>query len=387
LPPTEEDEAGIRTARRLACQSWERLRSLPLREQTALVESEAEAGMRSWALAELLCHESARATADGRTQEALRQARLALRVAGLAPEGPSWRARLEGYAWGHLANALRSAGALNESEEGFRRAEKLWMEGAVSHPGPLDNSRVLRLEALLRRAQGRLQEGLELLDRVRHFSPTVETPVLQIQRGAFLVEAGRCDEAVEELRRTTVLLQGRLKADRCSPRLRLDLAFNLAVSLDHAGRHAELEPTLGDLTELAAAHGTDVDRTRVRWLAARAAAGAGRTREALAALGAVRSALAGHGLDYDAVLVTLETAALHAAHGDTAEVKELARGLAPLTQSAAVPRGGQATLKLFCRMAEKDGLTPESTRRFGEDFRRTGGDPSLRPEPWPELED
>lgn len=69
-------------------------------------------------------------------------------------------------------------------------------------------------------------------------------------------------------------------------------------------------------------------------------------------------------------------------------VQELARDLVPLTQSSseAIPRGAQATLKLFCRLADKGGLTPESIHRFAADFRRTGGDPNLRPEPWPTLE-
>jgi tetratricopeptide (TPR) repeat protein len=381
LPPTGEDDRRFEADRRRARQSWERLRTLPSRDQAVLVENEE--GLQSWALAELLCDQSAGAAAGGREQEALEQAQVALRVAGLAREDPSWRARLEGYGWAHLANALRALGELPEAEEGFRRADSLWLEGALSHPGPLDNTRMLRLEALLRRAQGRLNDGLSLLDRARTIIHTPEVPVLQTQRGAFLGEAGRWDEAVQELLRAASHV-----GPRHAPRLRLDLAFNLAVSLGHAGRHTEAEARLAEMRKLAAAHGTEADRIRVRWLAARTAAGRGQTGKALTALTGVRNALAKHGLPYDAVLATLETAALHAAQGDASEVKELARGLAPLAQapSEAIPNGARATLKLFCRLAEKDGLTPESTRRFADDFRRTGGDPILRPEPWPTLE-
>jgi len=389
LPPTEADDRVFQSARRHARRGWERLRALPFAEQAALVESETE--LQSWALAELLCDESARATAAGRGHDALQLAKVALRIAVLAREDASWRARLEGFAWAHLANALRSLGDLAEAEEGFKRAGDLWMDGALSHPGPLDNTRTMRLEALLRRAQGRLNDGLGLLDRARSIVHTPEVPILQVQRGAFLAEAGRWDDAVQELRRA----ESHIAADH-APRLRLDYGFNLAVCLGLAGRHAEAAGGLAALTRLAAAHGTETDRIRVRWLAARAAAGRGRTGKALTAFASVRKALTKHGLVYDAALATLETAALHSeeatAGGSAAAakeaIKELARGLIPWTQSPSevIPRGAQATLKLFCRMAEKDGLTAESIRRFAEDFRRTGGDPNLRPEPWPTLE-
>ena len=387
LPPTEEDDLKFEKDRSRAEQSWDRLRTLPFREQTALVESDA--GMQSWALAVRLCDESVQATAGGQGQEALQQTRLALRVASLVRDDPSWCSRLQGYAWAHLANALRAGGDLREAAEGFERAEALWMEGAVCHPGPLDYNRMLRLEALTRRAQGRLNEGISLLERARTLFHTPEETVIQIQRGAFLAEAGRWDDAVQELLRASAQVKGRHAA-----RLRLDLAFNLAASLGHAGRHGDAAALLDETRKLAAAQGTDVDRTRLLWLTARSAAGLGRTREALAALGTVRQALEGHGLLYDAALAALEIAALHSSQGPAAEVKELARGLAPLAQgtaasgaSAAIPRGAQATLKLFCRLAEKDGLTPASTRRFADDFLRTGGDPNLRPEPWPVLEE
>jgi len=385
LPPTEAEDRVFQSDRRAARRGWERLRALPFAEQAALVESETE--LQSWAMAELLCDESARATASGQGHDALQLTKIALRIAALTREDASWRARLEGFAWAHLANALRSLGDLADAEEGFKRAGDLWMDGALSHPWPLDNTRTMRLEALLRRAQGRLNDGLGLLDRARSIVHTPEVPILQVQRGAFLAEAGRWDDAVQELRRA----ESHIAASH-APRLRLDHGFNLAVCLGLAGRHAEAETCLAALTRLAATDGTETDRLRVRWLAARAAAGCGQTAKALTAFAGVRKALARHGLIYDAALATLEAAALQ---GDlsTAEakaaVRELAHGLLPWTQppSEAIPRGAQATLKLFCRLADKDSLTVESIRRFTEDFRRTGGDPNLRPEPWPTLDE
>ena len=386
LPPTEADDHVFQSDRRHARRGWERLRLLAFGEQAALVEKETD--LQSWALAELLCDESARATADGRGHEALQLAKIALRVAVLARDDASWRARLEGFAWAHLANALRSLGDLAEAEEGFKRAADLWLDGALSHPGPLDNTRMMRLEALLRRAQGRLSDGLGLLDRARSILRTPEMPILQVQRGAFLAEIGRFEDAVQDLRRAEPTI-----AASQAPRLRLDHGFNLAVSLGLAGRHTEAEECLKALTKLAAEHGTETDRIRVRWLAARAAAGRGLHKKALTAFARARKELTRQGLVYDAALATLETAALRADESlvdplMAKAVQELARDLVPLTQSSseAIPRGAQATLKLFCRLADKGGLTPESIHRFAADFRRTGGDPNLRPEPWPTLE-
>jgi len=383
LPPTEADDRVFQSARLHARRGWERLRALPFAEQATLVEKEAE--LQSWAMAERLCDESACATATGRGHEALQLAKIALRIAVLAREDASWRARLEGFAWAHLANGLRSVGDLAEAEEGFKRAGDLSLDGSLSHPGPLDSTRTMRLEALLRRAQGRLSDGLGLLDRARSIVHTPEVPILQVQRGAFLAEIGRCEDAVQELRRA----ETRIGASQ-APRLRLDHGFNLAVSLGLAGRHAEMEECLAAMTPLAAEHGTETDRIRVRWLAARAAAGRGRSKKALTAFAKARRELNRQGLVYDAALATLEIAAFHAGESTEAggAVQELAHDLAPLTQSPseAIPRGAQATLKLFCRLADKGSLTAESIRRFAEDFRRTGGDPNLRPEPWPVLE-
>jgi len=363
---------AIRAARGDALRAWKRLAKLPFRDQMALVEKEE--AMQGWALAELLCHESAEATADHRSDEALQLAKVALRIAGLVQEIPSWRSRLEGWACGHFANALRARGDLQESEEGFRRAEALWMEGAVSHPGPLDSARVLRLEALLRHAQGRLKEGLDLLERaftVAH----ADKLVVRVQKGAFLGETGRWSDAARELQRASDGLAG-----RHPPHLRLDAAFNLTVSLLHAGQPAEAKTTLAELRELVTAHGTKVDRVRMRWQEAR-------LKKSLPLYTEVRNALTEHGLPYDAAVATFEAAALHAEKGHTEEVQELARGLAPLAVSERVPRQARATIKIFCKMAEKDGLDSERTRRFAEDFLRTAGDPSLRIEPWPLREE
>jgi tetratricopeptide (TPR) repeat protein len=381
LPPDEDEKINIREDRREARRMGGRLRALSYREQTALVEKEEE--LQAWALAELLCDESAQAVAEGRAEEGLQTAKVALHVAGLAREEESWRIRLESYAWSHLANAQRALGDLSEAEETFRHAEKLWMDGAISHPGPLDSARSGRLESLLRKAQKRLKEGLDLLDRAQRIARPAEELVIRIQKGAFLGISDRWSDAVKELLRVGAGLKA-----KHPPRLRLDFTFNLLVCLIHAGSLAEAEKILGEARTLAETPGTAVDRTRVRWQEARVAAGLGRKKAAITAFAEARRALADHGLPYDAALATFELAAFQAEQGNAAEVKELAaRELAPLIAAEGVPRESQATIKLFCRMIERGSVPPEQVRRFADDFRRTAGDPSLRLEIWPLRED
>jgi hypothetical protein len=375
LPPDEEQRGYIRAARHEAPRNAERLRSLSFREQMSLVEQDE--ALQGWALAELLCDESLQSVAAGRPQEALERAKVALRIAGLAREEPSWRMRLEGYVWSHLANAQRALGELREAEETFRHAESLWLSGAVSHPGPLESARALRLEALLRKAQGRLKEGLDLLDRAQSIAHTGEDRIVRIQKGAFLAFSERWEEALRELLRA-----GKSLEPRHPPRLHLDFLFDLLVCLLHSGRPEQAQAMIAESAKLVAAHGTEVDRTRLRWQEARAAAGLQQTAEAIPAFADARRGLTEQNLLYDAALAGLELIAFQADLGRTAEAKDLGRELAPLATSERIPRESQATIKLFCRLLEKDSLDPEKIRRFAADFRRTAGDPNLRFELW-----
>ncbi len=106
-----------------------------------LIEDARE--FRSWALCERVCAESVKAAADS-ADLAVELAELALRIAERAPGGESWRRRLQGYAWAHLANARRVRGDQAGAEEAFARSAKLWETGATGDPG-----RLLDLDAAL----------------------------------------------------------------------------------------------------------------------------------------------------------------------------------------------------------------------------------------------
>jgi len=141
-----------RRDRRRAAPLWQRLRRFAPADRLVLLEGTDD--YRSWALCELVCGESAQAAADdpGRSREL---AELALAIAERALGGELWRARLQGYASAFLGNARRVGGDLRGAEQAFVRAWGLWEAGAAADPGVLDASRLLDLEASLRRAQRR----------------------------------------------------------------------------------------------------------------------------------------------------------------------------------------------------------------------------------------
>ncbi|HEX2165231.1 MAG TPA: hypothetical protein VHM02_14900, partial [Thermoanaerobaculia bacterium] len=83
----------------------------------------------------------------------------------------------------------------------------------------------------------------------------------------------------------------------------------------------------------------------------------------------------------DAVLASLDLAALHLAHGRTAETRRLAEELAPLVASRAVDREVLAALLVFREAARLDRATAALARATAEALRRRPrpAAPLLRP--------
>ncbi|MEO6192691.1 MAG: helix-turn-helix transcriptional regulator [Thermoanaerobaculia bacterium] len=125
-PPVPED-------RQEAPALWARLKPYGPADRRMLVDESRE--LRSWALCELLCAESLEAGDD-----ALEIAELALYIAERAFGEETWRQRLQGYAWAHLARARRAQGDLPGAEEASARSARLWEAGAPGDPGLLDEA-------------------------------------------------------------------------------------------------------------------------------------------------------------------------------------------------------------------------------------------------------
>jgi transcriptional regulator with XRE-family HTH domain len=119
-------------ARQEAEMTWTALERFPIQERARLIGMTLHAA-GSWALAERICHESARRI-DRSAEEALELANLAVSIAERTPGEASWRSRVQGYCWAHLADARRAAGDHPGAEEAAARARDLWRAGTSSDP-------------------------------------------------------------------------------------------------------------------------------------------------------------------------------------------------------------------------------------------------------------
>ncbi|HVT16470.1 MAG TPA: helix-turn-helix transcriptional regulator [Thermoanaerobaculia bacterium] len=362
-PPAEEDRA-------LAAELWQVLAPLAPGERRLLVEKSRE--YQTWALAERLCHESAEAASDD-AGRAVELAELALRVAVLAPGERLWRLRLQGYCLGFLANARRVRNDERRAEEASARARRRWQEGQAGDPsGLLAEWRLLDLEASLRRSQRRFAEALDLSDRALAAAPRSAAARILVNKAVAFDHLGEAERAIATLRQAAPLVDGRRE-----PRLVFALRFNLATNLCHLDRYSEAALLLPEVRQMAEALRKELDLVRVAWLEGRIAAGLGRPAAALAAFARVRGELLARGMAYDAALVTLELAALHAAAGRTAEVKELAHQTAQVFRAKGIHREARAALQLFRQAADQEALTAELARQLVAYFYRARHDPEL----------
>lgn len=119
-------------------------------------------------------------------------------------------------------------------------------------------------------------------------------------------------------------------------------------------------------------------RLRRRWLEGRLSAGFDRSTEAEAAFRETRDGFIAQGIGYDAALVSLDLAALYAAHGRMAEVRSLAEEMLPIFRSRDVHREALAALLVFQQAARSESITVRVVEEVAAFLRRARRDPTLR---------
>src|SRR5262249_20367182 len=187
---------------------------------------ESAEGYRSWGVVVHACEASVSAAAD-KASKALELAELARFIAERVPGSDLWRARIQGYAWAFVGNARRVGNDLLGAERAFAKARSLWETGAATDPGMLDGSRVLDLEASLRRDQRRWAEALALLDEALAMSPSAgRSGRILLKKASTSEQRGDCEEAIAALEQAAPLLDAQRE-----PRLAWVHCFNLAVNL------------------------------------------------------------------------------------------------------------------------------------------------------------
>jgi hypothetical protein len=151
-------------------------------------------------------------------------------------------------------------------------------------------------------------------------------------------------------------------------------------NLTKAGRYSEAVPLLPGVQALSEAHGSQLDRIRLRWVEARVAAGTGDGERARRILGEVRRGFLERGIVYDAALASLELATLWIEEGRTAEVRALAAEMVAVFRAQKVAREALAALLTFEAATARETATVSLVREISarlERARRGSSDPGL----------
>ncbi|HXU47003.1 MAG TPA: tetratricopeptide repeat protein [Thermoanaerobaculia bacterium] len=342
------------------------LEPLPVDEQLRRVEQDES--LQTWGFCQLLLSESRQQLFD-QPEKAVALAEIAVHVAERLNEtayDPAWVLDLQVRAWAALGNSCRVLGELRGAEaalrEAFSRLEK-------SQTGdPLVRAEVLHYLGALRRAQRRLDEAREVLDRAFSAYEEAEDPLgrfrVRLTRAQVRDEAGDLEGAISELQ----AILG--DVDPGESRLLAYAQQNLAYYLMAANRHQEAEPLLATLRDRLQDHGSPLDLVRLRYFEGLVAAGYGRAEEAEEVFREVQSEFFERRMGYDAALVSLDLGVLMAEQGRTAELKRLALEILPLFELRDVHREAMAALFLFQRAAEEERLTVELARQVAASLRR-----------------
>jgi tetratricopeptide (TPR) repeat protein len=362
--PAQDD----RTAARTLCA---RILALPRPHQYKEVR-QAPADSR-WAVCEALCVESQRLCAEDPVQAAA-VAELALKVVDLVTAEAAWCAKLRGFAWAHIGNALRVQGDLPAAERAFLSAERFWKAGKGVRNGQLEEGLLFAFHAMLRWRQRRFEEAAKLLDQAFAVATSVTFRVqVLISRAKLFKEMGDLERAVALLQEASGTA---IPAD--DARLVLCLQHNLADGLSQLDRFPEAEALLPATIDLSRKCGGEVDFLRLLWIEGRVAAGLGKKTEAFAALRRVRGEFAARHMSYDTALVSLELAALYAKHGQDQEVKTLARHMVPILRARNINPEVLAALTLFRQSAEREEVTAEFAQELLSYLRKARHEPGLR---------
>jgi transcriptional regulator with XRE-family HTH domain len=336
---------------------WTVLLPLPAERRLALLRAYPGDRGRWEALVERICTESVRAAADD-PEEARRHAEFARAVASQASLERGHHALVLAYVWGFIGNARRVANELQEAKQAFLEVERHLKAGEEHTTELLDLSRLLDLEASLRKDEQRYPEALVLLDRAREtLSEDRAIGHILLNKEHVLERMGDYEGALAVLAEAEPYI--RKSGDS---RLLLALHFNRADNLYHLGRYEEGASLMPTVRELAAEEGNALDLLRVRWLGGRLDVGLGK-EEAVSALEEVKEAFTKRRLPYDAALSMLDLALILLKRREVSRVEELALETAWIFDAQGIRREALAALKLFCEAAEKKELSAAVIRR------------------------
>jgi transcriptional regulator with XRE-family HTH domain/tetratricopeptide (TPR) repeat protein len=354
---------------------WARMELLPVNERSrsqSLIVGVLLGDQRSWALAERICLAS-EASAANRADEALRLARLAVRLAEHVPE-EDFRLLVIGWVEPFLANAQRVGGDLAAAAQTLAHADGLWEEGAAgASAGLLDAVRRLDLKASLLIYFGKFEEVHALIaEALRGARAPRERGRLLLQKARTLEAAGEYEAALAVL----AVAKPHLDAQD-DPRLLLSYHFKRANYHCHLDLHEEAEALLPPV-EASIDPGNELDGVRLDWLRGRIWAGLGRREEAVATLGRVRAYFHAERIAYDYAVVSVELGTLLLEEGRAREVRELAEEMMWIFKSQGIHKEALEALALFCHAAKAEQAGLDWARRLVKYLYRAQSNPGLK---------
>ncbi len=347
--PGVERDPGDPFGVALAEAQWRRLAKRTAEQRALIIEHGRE--YQTEAFLVRLCDESEQAAADG-AGDAMQLAKLAQRVAALAPGSDGQRARRTGYAWGYVANSHRATGLLPPADAALSLASGLFGESAGAECALLDPSRLIDLEARLLRDQGGTAQALKLHEQALESCHPDSRVRLLISRADTLEQCGESLRALDTLREA----QSRISEGRAEPRLRRRLEWSLALTLLELDRPKEAQAQLSSLRLLAAEEGGPA-LLRLRWLAARIGASLGRSAEALVELALVRQEFGTIKRPADAVIVGLHETEILLREDRSAKARTLVRALRPSFESLGLQPEALGAYRRFVTAVEREAAT------------------------------
>ena len=373
-PPARRRRLALTAERAGAAGLWEQLRSQDHASRRSLVLNDGT--YRTWGLFELLVDRS-RDVLSQVPREAEDLARLALLVAEHLDAGFYGESAVEAAqvkAWTHVANALRVLADFRQAEQAFQRAES---HLALSWLDPVDEALILELKGAMRRAQGRYDEALELLDDAIALYREVNEPHRHgralIVKGLTLQYQGDPEAAADCFRTSLFLLDGPRE-----PRLLLMSQCNLISCLNLSGRATEAALLLPEAKALIEQAGKRSDVLRLAWIEGRVQTSLGQWAAAEETFQWIREGFAEDGLVFDAALVSLYLAGVYIRQGKTAEARHLAEEMLPVFRSRDIHREALAALIVFQQAAEMEQLTLSLIEEVSTYLEQARENPGLR---------
>ena len=353
---------------------WEALRHETPENRRKLAGSDRS--YQTWGVFELLVDIS-RQTLPQEPRQAEDLVRLALEVArhldaDLYGESAVEAAQVK--AWTHLANTLRVLSDFRQAEQAFRKAEahlpRSWFD-------PVDEAMILEFKGAMRRAQGRYEEALGLLDDAialyREVNESHHHGRALMVKGLTLQYRGETEAAAECFKTSLFLLDGLRE-----PRLLVMSQCNLVGCLHDGGRSAEAAVLIPEAKALIDQVGKRSDLLRLTWIEAKVQGALGQWAAAERSFGWIREGFIEDGLAFDAALVSLDLSALYIRQGKTAEAKRLAAEMLPIFQSRDIHREALAALIVFQQAAEVEQLTLGLVEEVSTFLEQARNNPSLR---------